>query len=422
MKIKMQSTRGQCVATIDEAILSGLAGDGGLFVPDRFPDLTIKKFYEYGNLIDFSVNLLSPFFSDSKIDINNAFCQKFLTFSFPLHHLSKKSYVLELFHGPTLSFKDLGTQFFSQCLLHLIQDQNAKILVATSGDTGAAIAHALHGKKQLKGIILFPKDKISFRQQAQITCWGDNIRALAVNGSFDQCQQLVKQVFAKREHKGILTTANSMNIARLLPQVIFYAFTSIQLALRHNHSVNFIVPSGNLGNVTACYWAKMLGFPIAQILIANNANNALSEFLLTGVYQPKSVIKTLATAMDVCEPSNLERLLILFNSYSECKKQMDAESVSDDQIKQAIINCYNEHHYMICPHTATAYHRLSAINQDKPWVIVAPAHPAKFEEVLEPLLKTQIPVPEQLKVLLGRKQHYSIIEPNYQSLYHFLDD
>ncbi|HAT1820820.1 TPA: threonine synthase [Legionella pneumophila] len=420
MKIKMRSTRGQCVSTIDEAILSGIAADGGLFVPDRFPNLTIKKFYEYGNLIDFSVNLLSPFFSDSNIDVNNAFFQKFLTFSLPLHHLFKKNYVLELFHGPTLSCKDLGTQFFSECLLRLIQDKNAKVLVATSGDTGAALAHALRGKKELKGIILFPKDKISFRQQMQITCWGDNIRALAVNGSFDQCQQLVKLAFAKSEYKGILTTANSMNIARLLPQVIFYAFTSIQLALRHNYPVNFIVPGGNLGNVTACYWAKMLGFPIDQILIANNINSALSEFLLTGVNQSKSVIKTLATAMDVGEPSNFERLFILFNSYSECKKQMNAESVNDEQIKQAIMNCYNEYHYIICPHTATAYHRLSAINQDKPWVIVAPAHPAKFEEVLEPLLKKEIPAPKQLKILLDRKQHYSIIEPNYQSLYHFL--
>ncbi len=211
-----------------------------------------------------------------------------------------------------------------------------------------------------------------------------------------------------------------MNIARLLPQIIFYAFTSIQLALRHNHSVNFIVPGGNLGNVTACYWAKMLGFPIEQILIANNTNSALGEFLLTGAYQAKSVTKTLATAMDVGEPSNLERLFILFNNYSECKKQMNAESVSDEQIKQAILHCYNKYHYIICPHTATAYHRLSTINQDKPWVIVAPGHPAKFEEVLEPLLKKEIPVPEQLKVFLGRKQHYSIIEPNYHSLYHFL--
>ncbi|HHT9982982.1 TPA: threonine synthase [Legionella pneumophila] len=420
MKIRIKSTRGQCVSTIDEAILSGLAGDGGLFVPDRFPNLTIKKFYEYGNLIDFSAHLLSPFFSDSKIDVNNAFFQKFLTFSFPLHHLFKKSYVLELFHGPTLSFKDLGTQFFIECLLHLIENKSAKVLVATSGDTGAAIAHALHGKRDLEGIILFPKDKLTFRQQSQITCWGENIRALAVNGSFDQCQQLVKLVFTKRENKGILTTANSMNIARLLPQIIFYAFTSIQLALRHNHSVNFIVPGGNLGNVTACYWAKMLGFPVEQILIANNTNSALGEFLLTGAYQAKSVTKTLATAMDVGEPSNLERLFVLFNNYSECKKQMNAESVSDEQIKQAILHCYNKYHYVICPHTATAYHRLSTINQDKSWVIVAPGHPAKFEEVLEPLLNKEIPVPEQLKVFLGRKQHYSIIEPNYHSLYHFL--
>lgn len=422
MKIKMKSTRGQDVATIDEAILSGLAKDGGLYVPARFPDFTIKRFYEYSNLIDFSINLLSPFFGDSKIDINHTFCKNFLNFPIPLHHLHHKSYALELFHGPTLSFKDLGAQFFSECLLNLIPEQNAKILIATSGDTGGAIAHALHGKKGLEGIILFPKDKISFRQQAQMTCWGDNIRALAVKGSFDQCQHLVKTAFTQRKGKGILTTANSINIARLLPQIIFYAYTSIQIALKHNHSVNFIVPSGNLGNVTACYWAKMLGFPINQILIANNANKVLTEFLLTGIYQPRPSIKTLATAMDVGDPSNLERLLALFNNYSECKKQMDAESVIDEQIRQAILDCYNEHNYIICPHTATAYHRLKAVNHEKAWVIVATAHPAKFEELLEPLLDRQIPVPEQLGTLLKKKQHYSIIEPNYQSLNHFLVD
>ena len=421
MRNKLVSTRGKDNASIDEAIQLGLARDGGLYVPKQFPKYSIKKFYSDEDLIDFSTHLLAPFFINSTIEVDTDFCKKVFSFPLPLMHLVNKSYILELFHGPTLSFKDFGAQFFAQCLEQLVQDKQTKVLVATSGDTGSAVASALHGKNNIEGIILFPKDQISQRQQAQITCWGDNIHAVAVNGTFDQCQQLVKTAFSKKELKGILTTANSINIARLLPQIIFYAYSSIQVAKRHNESVNFIVPSGNLGNVTACYWAKAIGFPIDEILIANNANTVLTDYLLSGRYHAKASIKTLANAMDVGDPSNLERLIILFSDFAEFKKQMNVESVQDEAIKEAIIDSYHKYNYLICPHTATAYHRLRSVNAEKPWVIMATAHPAKFDEVIEPLLNIKIPIPEQLNQLLIKEQNCIVIEPAYESLQDLLN-
>ena len=421
MKDKLKSTRGNDRVSIDEAILLGLARDGGLYVPEKFPEYDIKKLYNEESLILFSSHLLFPFFHNSDIKPDRAFCKNVFSFPLPLKHLANKTYVLELFHGPTLSFKDFGARFFAQCLEQLVQGKKTKVLVATSGDTGSAVASALHGKKDIEGIILFPKDKISLRQQAQIACWGDNISAVAVNGTFDQCQQLVKTAFSKAEFKGGLTTANSINIARLLPQIIFYAYSSIQVAKQYNELVNFIVPSGNLGNVTACYWAKAMGFPINQILIANNANRVLTEYLSSGVYRPGPGLKTLANAMDVGDPSNLERLINLFPDFAAFKKEMNVASVQDEAIKEAIIDAYHRYNYLICPHTATAYHRLGAVSTDKPWIIMATAHPAKFEEIIEPLLNIKIPVPEALNKLLSKKQSFSVIDPVFDSLFALLN-
>ena len=416
MNNKMISTRGKDSASIDEAILSGLAKDGGLYVPEIFPQYSIKSFYNIDDLSDFSAQLLAPFFLDSKITIDRHLCKRVFSFPLPLKPLINKNYVLELFHGPTLSFKDFGAQFFAECLGQLSEGSPTKVLVATSGDTGSAVACALDGKKNIEGIILFPKNKISPRQQSQITCWGDNIKAVAVNGTFDQCQQLIKKAFLKAGLKQKLTTANSINIARLLPQLIFYAYSSIQIAKLHHQSANYIVPSGNLGNVTACYWAKTLGFPIDEILIANNTNNVLTEFLSSGIYQATPSIKTIANAMDVGDPSNLERLLALFADFIEFKKQMNVVSVNDEAIKKAIIECYQNYNYLLCPHTATAYHRLKTVNQNKPWIIMATAHPVKFNEIIEPLLHINIPIPTYLNVLLMKQQHFLIIEPVQKAL------
>jgi threonine synthase len=420
MSIKMNSTRGRTGVSIDEAIKNGLAPDGGLYIPESFPRFDISAFYNDASLVVFSARLLAPFFTGSAIEMTKYFCQKIFSFPLPLKPLANKQYVMELFHGPTLSFKDFGARFFAQCLEQLAPSNGTKVLVATSGDTGSAVASALHGIKGIEGIILFPKDKISLRQQAQITCWGDNIHAVAVKGTFDQCQQLVKQAFSKNMSIDSLTTANSINIARLLPQLIFYAYSSIKIEKQHHQPANFIVPSGNLGNVTACYWAKALGFPIDEVLIATNANKVLTEFLLSGNYSPQPSLNTLANAMDVGDPSNLERLIHLFSTFDEFKQQMNAASVSDREIKEAIISCYNHYQYVLCPHTATAYHRLNTVDANKPWVIMATAHPVKFETIIEPLLNIDIPIPDQLHSLLNKPQHFKIIDPVFESLEYIL--
>ncbi|KTD61283.1 threonine synthase [Legionella shakespearei] len=419
MKSKLISTRVQDSASIDEAIRLGLARDGGLYVPEGFPQYAVDEFYQHENLADFAAPLLAPFFQESSLLIDRNFCQQVFSFPMPLYSLSENTYILELFHGPTLSFKDFGARFFAHCLQHLLQKPTT-VLVATSGDTGSAVASALHNKKGIRGIILFPKDKISLRQQSQITCWGDNIHAIAISGNFDQCQQLVKQAFAQTENQDILTTANSINIARLLPQMVFYAYTSIQMVKLHKKPANFIVPSGNLGNVTACYWAKEAGFPIDEIHIANNANKVLSDYLSSGVYHPAPSVKTLANAMDVGDPSNLERLIHLFPSFVAFKNNMDVESVQDEEIKTALIDCYKKYNYILCPHTATAYHRLHSVDKTKPWIIAATAHPVKFNELIEDLLDISIPIPTTLANMLAKEQKYTEIEPVYASLQHIL--
>ncbi|KTD51031.1 threonine synthase [Legionella quateirensis] len=421
MKNNMRSTRKKEHATIDEAILCGLARDGGLYVPEQFPKISVEEFYDYSDLIYFSSHLLSPFFANSVLKIDHEFCQDVFSFPLPLKALTDTQYVLELFHGPTLSFKDFGARFFAQCLQYLSQDKPKKVLVATSGDTGSAVASALHGRAGIEGYILFPKEKISLRQQAQITCWGDNIHALAVHGTFDQCQQLVKMACLRSKHQGQLTTANSINIARLLPQMVYYAYSSILLEKRHQKPANFIVPSGNLGNVTACYWAKVLGFPIDEILIANNANRVLSDYLITGTYKPKQSIKTLANAMDVGDPSNLERLIDLFGDFEQFKQNLNVESVLDHDIIEAIMDCYTRYHYILCPHTATSYHRLNAVDSSKIWVLAGTAHPVKFDELIEPLLNIKIPVPNQLKLMLEKKQCFNELQCNFESFYTMLN-
>lgn len=419
MKNKMISTRGQDIASIDEAILRGLAKDGGLYVPEKFPKYVIADFNQLEDLAEFATHLLTPFFTDSSLIIDAHFCTTVFNFPLPLKHLENKKYVVELFHGPTLSFKDFGARFFAQCLEGLANNKGMHVLVATSGDTGSAVAGAFHGKKNIKGCILFPKDKISLRQQAQITCWGDNITALAVKGTFDQCQQLVKTAFIKNT-KQHLTTANSINIARLLPQILFYAYTSVHIQKKHQQLANFIVPSGNLGNVTACYWAKELGFPIDQIAIATNANRVLSDYLESGIYNPRDSLMTLANAMDVGNPSNLERLQHLFKDFPLLQHHLDVRSVDDEHIKVAILDCYNRYHYLICPHSATAYQRLSKMDTDKPWIMIATAHPAKFNDIIEPLVDFEIPIPKSLNLLLKKKQYFEVIEPLYEALAAFI--
>lgn len=416
--IVFKSTRDSHWVHLDEAILKGLADDGGLYIPDQLPQMQWEDFKAYRSLPEFAYYLLRPFFEKSAIPFDLDFCRKIFNVPMPLHRLADRQYVLELFHGPTLSFKDFGARFFAACLSALAKNKEFKVLVATSGDTGSAVAAALFGQPGVKAVILFPYKQITARQQAQITTWGGNVKALAVNGRFDDCQRLVKAAFSDEDlaQSYHLTTANSINIARLLPQMLFYAYSSVYLAAKGQQPVHFIVPSGNLGNVTACYWAREMGFPIGEIQIATNENRALLDYWNTGDYQPHATISTLANAMDVGNPSNLERLLALYSDYGLFKREVNVEAVSDEEIRQAIVQCYQESHYLICPHTATAYHRLQVADPEKTWIIAATAAPAKFEEVIEPLLGIHLPIPKSLEKILARDEQFQRIEPQLEDV------
>ena len=303
-------------ATLSEAIRQGIAPDGGLYVPQRFPRFRPQDFDGAGSLADIAERLLAPYFAGDQLAdrlteiVNDAF-----NFPAPLKRLtaaSERVSVLELFHGPTAAFKDFGARFLAACLERQTHhsERPVTILVATSGDTGGAVAAAFHGRRWARVVVLFPEGLVSPRQQQQLTCWGGNVHSLAVGGTFDDCQRLVKEAFSDAElnEDFELSSANSINIGRLLPQTVYYAASSLAIWRDERQAPGFVVPSGNLGNVVACIWAREMGLPVGPIELAHNANVTVPRFLDTGQWRPQPSVATLASAMDVGNPSNMERL------------------------------------------------------------------------------------------------------------------
>jgi threonine synthase len=399
------STRNSSICqSLSSAMVSGLSSDGGLFIPEYSPPIDFKLFNSNTTLNLFSQNLLHPFFSGDALEKKlEKIIEKTLIFPFPLQKINANTFMLELFHGPTCSFKDIGARFLAECLTQIPQKNKTTIMVATSGDTGSAVASAFYLKQNLNVIILYPKGQISQRQQQQITCWDNNILALAVEGTFDHCQKLVKSAFLdvwwqKHMH---LNSANSINIGRLLPQMIYYAYSSMQFYHCYQTSPGYIIPTGNLGNAVACFWAKKMGFPIREIALSTNANKTIPEYLVTGEYKARKSISTLANAMDVGNPSNFERLQALFNSFNAFKSEVKAVSVSDENIKNTIRTVYTNYLKIICPHTATAFFVRQQLSK-QPWIIVATADPFKFDCMIEQIIDVKIPTPPQLQRLLNQ--------------------
>ncbi|OAJ34354.1 threonine synthase [Piscirickettsia salmonis] len=400
---------------LDQALAEGLAADGGLYVPAYFPaidwDPLVGNSYH-----DIAVDLLKPFFKGSALEKDlKAICDEALNFQIPIAALTNNIHLLELFHGPTLSFKDIGARFLAASLNRLLlqKQQQCLILVATSGDTGSAVAAALHKQPQLQVAVLFPEGKISTRQQAQICCWGDNIQAIAVQGSFDDCQHLVKTAYEHAEQFSFaLSTSNSINIGRLLAQMTYYAYASLSYYQVHHKKMRVIVPSGNLGNVTAAFWAQQCGLPIEEIAIALNANRVVLDYIGSGEFKPCASIETLANAMDVGKPSNFERLSHLLDY--QAFKNIAVASIDDKEINKTIKQSFNDYETLICPHTAVGVAMAKQLGGD--WLVAATANPAKFECVLEPLLKVEVPVPKRLQELLVREQSYIKIKPDLQAL------
>ena len=412
--------------SLSYAMKTGLAADGGLYIPETFPIIDWEKIPEDMSYSAFAEYCLKPFFKGDDLETHlKMICQNAFSFEVPVKKLDAHNYVLELFHGPTLSFKDFGARFLANSLSLVKSEKIITIIVATSGDTGSAVAAAFHHQPNIRVVVMFPEGKISQRQEKQITCWGDNVLAISVKGVFDDCQALVKAAFSnswwsQRTH---LNTSNSINIGRLLPQVTYYAYTSWQYYLQHKKAISYIVPTGNIGNVCAAFWAKKIGFPINNIVLSQNENNTVGEYLAKGEYKPKDSIETLANAMDVGKPSNLERLLNLFPEFEDFKNNVTAVKVSDKQIAKTILEVYQKYGEEICPHTATAFYAREQLGYTvEDYIMVATAHPAKFESVIEPILNKEIPATEQLQSLLSRPQKKTDILPDMEALCRVYDN
>ena len=411
--IRYHSTRGSSpTVPISAAIAAGLAPDGGLYVPEALPSIDPATFDPHGTLADTAATLLAPFFTgDALADALPAICAGAFTFDAPLRALPAHPHtsMLELFHGPTAAFKDFGARFLAACLRRLprADARPLTILVATSGDTGAAVAAAFHRQPNVNVVILYPDGLVSPRQAHQLGCFGDNVTALRVAGRFDDCQRMVKAALNDTELQATvpMSSANSISLGRLLPQMSYYAHAALSWWREHGTPLNFIVPTGNLGNAMACLWAREMGLPIGEVHLACNANATLPDYFAGAEYAPREAIATLANAMDVGAPSNFERLRWTYPDEIQLRQLLHAHSVDDDAIRQTITTHARDHNEVFCPHTATAMHeldRLRAEGDASPWAVVATAHPAKFDSVVEPLIGHPVPVPAMLAAMLAR--------------------
>jgi threonine synthase len=410
-----------------QALLQGLAPDGGLYVPTSWPQIEPDTFAADMALPRVANQFLAPFVAGDPLESQMpAVTSDAFNFPSPVIPLDSEGRlsVLELFHGPTAAFKDFGARFLGACFQRLRQpdDQPLTILVATSGDTGGAVAAAFHGRAGIEVGVLFPKGLVSPTQERQLTCWGGNVKSFAVRGTFDDCQRLVKQAFLDPDlrQRTRLSSANSINLGRLLPQAAYYAATSLAIWRQYRQPASFVIPSGNLGNSVACIWARKVGLPIGEIVLAHNANRAVPDYLQSGEWQPRASVATLASAMDVGNPSNMERLRALFPELDELRHVVSAETVNDDQIRARIRQGFEQFGQIWCPHTATAveaYERLPARRKSQGrWVIVSTAHPAKFAEIVEPLIGRKVPVPQALAGLLARPIRCTEIAPDIAAL------
>ncbi|MEW5742546.1 MAG: threonine synthase [Myxococcota bacterium] len=419
------STRGGDERSLSEAIAAGLAADGGLFMP-AMPLPRIVGRPREATLAATAEWLLAPYFEGEVLESKlGAICEAAFTFEAPIRWLpspaDRLDGLLELFHGPTAAFKDFGARFLAETLTAsraAVGGEGKTVLVATSGDTGAAVAAAFHRRPGFRVIILYPDGRVSARQAHQLGSFGDNVRTFRVAGTFDDCQRLAKEAFADDVLRDTLhlTSANSISLGRLLPQMAYYAHAALRLSDEGRTPVSFVVPTGNLGNAFACLMARAMGLPIDRVALATNANRVLPDFLRNGRYTPTASITTLANAMDVGAPSNLERLRVMFERANE---HMDADWVDDETIRATIRRTWSEAGVALCPHTACGVEvlrRVRAQGGRGTWLVAATAHPAKFERIVEPLIGQPVEVPPALAELLARPSRAEPLEPTLDAL------
>lgn len=401
---------------LQEAVVKGLAPDKGLYMPEKIKVLP-QSFYE--NIANLSFQEIAYTVADAFFgeDIEAGTLKEIvydtLNFDTPVVHVSDNIYSLELFHGPTLAFKDVGGRFMARLLSYFIKKQgqkDVKVLVATSGDTGSAVANGFLGVEGIHVYVLYPKGKVSQIQESQFTTLGQNITAIEIDGSFDDCQALVKTAFLDEElnSKLNLTSANSINVARFLPQSFYYFYAYAQLIkMGKVNDVVFSVPSGNFGNITAGLIAKKMGLPIKRFIAANNKNDIFFEYLQTGEYKPRPSVQTIANAMDVGDPSNFARVMDLYNkSVEEVKTDISGKWYSDEEIKKTVKDTYSSTGYLLDPHGACGYQALvECLSEGETGVFLETAHPAKFVETVENIIKESVTIPQKLQAFMhGQKQ------------------
>ena len=447
--------------TFKEVLFDGLAPDGGLYMPDSFPVLNpdfLKNLPEI-TFADIAFEVSKQFISDVpekelKSIIADAFSKESFDaqtgFPAPIIHPVRNSppigplgaqtvgvisngvkigeniFVEELFHGPTMAFKDFGARFMSRLMGYYLKQEKRKlkIIVATSGDTGSAVAAGFYNVPGIKVFILYPSGKVSELQEKQLTTFGGNITAIEVRGSFDDCQKLAKQVLSDKLLNGNneFSSANSINFGRLLPQMFYYFHGYAQVAKSGKKDVVFSVPSGNFGNLTAGIMAKKLGLPIAKFIAATNINDIVPEYLKTGVFKPKISQKTMSNSMDVGNPSNFARMLKMYeNSANLMPKDIIGISVSEEETAETIKSVYDEAGYIIDPHTAVAVRGAQQSGLKDPIIALATAHPIKFKDSVEPIIGKKIEVPEKLKATLKKSKKSILIENSFEELKKILE-
>lgn len=404
------------LASLQEAVVKGLASDKGLFMPESIKPLP-KEFYDQIENLSFqeiAYRVADAFFGeDVPADVLKEIVYDTLSFDAPLVQVTDTIYSLELFHGPTLAFKDVGGRFMARLLGYFIRKQGQKkvnVLVATSGDTGSAVANGFLGVEGIHVYVLYPKGKVSEIQEKQFTTLGRNITALEVEGTFDDCQALVKAAFMDKElnERLLLTSANSINVARFLPQAFYYFYAYAQLKkLSKADEAVICVPSGNFGNITAGLFGKCMGLPIKRFIAANNKNDIFYQYLQTGVYDPRPSVATIANAMDVGDPSNFARVLDLYkHSHEAIAAEISGTTYADEQIRETVKAVYEATGYLLDPHGACGYRALEeGLQPGEIGVFLETAHPAKFLETVEEIIGEKVEVPAKLQAFMkGEKK------------------
>lgn len=409
------------------ATVNGQAPDKGLYFPESIPQLSKEWVDDIDNKTNEQIafDVIKPFVGDTITTVDlQKIVNETINFEMPLVKITDSIFSLEMYHGSTLAFKDIGARFMSRCLTHFVKDSKKKVtvLVATSGDTGGAVANGFYNVKGVEVVILYPSGKVSSVQEKQLTTLGNNIKALEVNGSFDDCQAIVKQAFLDTEINNhlFLTSANSINVARWLPQQFYYFFAYKQWKQIYNTEPIVSVPSGNFGNICAGLLAKVSGLPIKHFIAACNTNAVVPNYLVTQKYEPQKAIPTISNAMDVGNPSNFVRIMQLFqHQFESVKNNITGYEVSDEVTRKTLLEVYKNEKYLLDPHGAVAYNALQDYlqkNVKEKGFIVETAHPVKFYDVVEPIIKEKIILPKAIEEIMHLPKKSIFVEANLEAV------